>query len=86
MAVNCHRHWTPHLVHGALGIRRLRAIELRTRRMPTLLFRFSGELALRQAARKFLALLFQEPPGSARCVLRDGNQHEAYSLVSHHSR
>ena len=36
------------------------------RRNPLLLFRLPGELLLRLAARKFLALLFQEPPRRTR--------------------
>ena len=37
-----------------------------------LLFRFSRSFALRFAARTFLALLFQEPPRSAREALSSG--------------
>jgi hypothetical protein len=37
-----------------------------TTRKPMLLFRFSGSLLFRFAARQFLALLFQEPPRKTR--------------------
>ncbi len=56
---------------------------VRATRNPSLLFRLSGLFLLRLAERRFLGLLFQEPPRSTR--LQDGTgQAPAWGHTGHH--
>ena len=52
---------------GGSGVKGVRAM-----RNPLLLFRFVVLFLLRLAARRFLGLLFQEPPRKTRLVQRAG--------------
>ena len=54
------------LVHDERFLRNALLIELRQKRKPRLLSALPGWLALRLAERVLLALLFQEPPRTAR--------------------